>query len=62
MDILDLDPSTFPRDDFGPPLGGMAMDDYERWNAEMLKPHRTRIEDNPPPQPDGEPFIWRDTA
>jgi hypothetical protein len=60
MDILNLDPDTLPRDDFGPPLGGMPMDEYEKWLAEMIAPIRAQLEKNPPLQPDGTPFIWKD--
>jgi len=59
MDILDLDPATFPSDDFGPPLGGMPMDAYEKWLFEMLAPIRQQIIDNPPPLISGKPFIWK---
>ena len=59
MDILDLDPKTFPKDDFGPPLGGMSMEHYEKWVAEMLQPIRSELERSPPPQPSGDPFVWK---
>lgn len=60
MDILDLDPSNFPRDPFGPPLGGMPFEDYERWLAEMTRAFADQIEKNPPPLHHGEPFVWID--
>lgn len=60
MDIFDIDPATLPRDDFGPPLGGMPMEEYEKWNYEMLKPHLERLRGNPPPLQDGEPFVLKE--
>ncbi len=59
MDILNLDPKTFPKDDFDPPLGGMPMEDYEKWIFEVLRPNRAEIERNPSPPEESVPFIWK---